>query len=227
MFSAKFNFFNKKIIISSFTPTAVLLTSGTSYTVPTGATSMKAWAIGQGGDGYYYGSLTGGAGGCAYKTWAVSGGQTVAYACVVAGAGVGTGGSASVTFGGVTITGGGGGRTGTGGGYSGGDGGANGGDGVVFGGGLVAGQGSAGGAVGGNGTRQTCGRFKATDVSGLLSAVSLAGGKITEDCGATAAFGSGGYNDKYTEKNAGYGGGFATGFATMPPGRATVVLYFT
>lgn len=214
-------------VLASFTPTAVLLTSGTSYTVPTGATTMKAWAVGAGGNSYYYGSPVAGAGGCAYKTWAVSGGQSVTYACGAVQPVNGTGGSSSVTFGGVTITGIGGGRTGDGGAYSGGDGGANGGSGVLFGGGLVAGQGSAGGAVGGNGTRQACGRFIATDVSGLLSAVALAGGKVTEDCGAIAAFGAGGYNDKYTTKNAGIGGGFATGFANANAGGGAVVLYFT
>lgn len=226
MFSSKFNFFNKKVIVSSFTPMAVMLTSQTSYTVPTGATTMKAWAVGAGGNSYYYASLVAGAGGCAYKTWTVSSGQLVTYACGAVSSANGTGGSSTVTFGGVTITGSGGGRTGTGGAYSGGDGGANGGSGVVFGGGLVAGYGSAGGAVGGNGTRQSCGRFSATDVSGLLSAVALAGGKITEDCGTIAAFGSGAYNDKYTTKNAGIGGGFATGFANANAGGGAVVLYF-
>jgi hypothetical protein len=213
--------------VSSYTPTAVLLTSGTSYTVPSGATSMKAWAVGAGGNSYYYGSLVAGAGGCAYKTWTVSNGQSVTYTCGVVNIAAGTGGSSTVTFDGATITGNGGGRTGTGGGYSGGDGGANGGSGVLFGGGNVAGQGSAAGAVGGNGTRQSCGRFIATDVSGLLSAVALAGGKATEDCGTIGAFGSGGYNDKFTNKNAGLGGGFATGYANAAAGGGAVVLYFT
>jgi hypothetical protein len=226
MFSSKFNFFNKKVIVSSFTPMAVLLTSGSSYTIPAGATSMKAWAVGSGGNGYLTGSLVSGAGGCAYKTWSVSSGSTVSYVVGTVPSS-GNGRNTTVTFGGVTITGSGGGATGAGGAYSGGDGGATGGSGVVFGGGTVAGQGSAGGAVGGNGTRQSCGRFIATDINGLITAVALAGGKTTEDCGATAAFGSGAYNDKFTNKNAGIGGGFATGFANASAGGGAVVLYFT
>ena len=213
-------------VLASFTPTAVLLTSGTSYTVPTGATSMKAWAVGAGGNGYLTGSLVSGAGGCSYKTWSVSGGNAVSYSVGIVPA-TGNGGSTTVTFGGVTITGSGGGSTGTGGAYSGGDGGANGGGGVVFGGGNVAGQGSAGGAVGGNGTKQSCGRLISTDVNGLLSAVALAGGKTTEDCGTAAAFGSGSYNDKFTNKTAGLGGGFATSYANAAAGGGAVVLYFT
>jgi hypothetical protein len=64
-------------------------------------------------------------------------------------------------------------------------------------------------------------------VSGLLSAVALAGGKATEDCGATAAFGSSSYNDKNTNKAAGYGGGFSTGFNNAAAGQGAVVLYFS
>jgi len=205
---------------------AILLTSGSSYTVPTGATSMKAWAVGAGGNSYFSGSGPCGAGGCAFKTWSVSGGQSVAYV-VGPYPGTGNGNQSTVTFSGTTIVGGGGKVNGTGGTYSGGDGGANGGNGVDTGGGATAGTGSSSGAVGGNGTKKSCGRYAATDVSGLLAAVSLAGGKATEDCGTVAAFGSGGYNDKYTNKNAGIGGGFVGGWANSQGGGGAVVLYFT
>jgi hypothetical protein len=69
----------------------------------------------------------------------------------------------------------------------------------------------------------------ATDVSGLLAAVALAGGKTTEDCGATAAFGSGGFATKYSGyKSAGYGGGGGkNGAAYVASGQGAVVLYFT
>lgn len=206
----------------TFTATAVLLTSGTSYTVPVGSTTMKAWAVGAGGNSYYYGSLAAGAGGCAYKTWTVSGGQSVSYSVGAVNGTTGTGGSSTVTFGGVTITGNGGGRTGTGGAYSGGDGGANGGS------GESTGSWARGGAVGGSsGTIASCKRRAATDVSGLLSAVALAGGKVTEDCGSTAAFGSSSYSDKNTNKAAGYGGGFSTGYGNAAAGQGAVVLYFS
>jgi len=211
---------------------AVLLTSGTSYTVPNGATSMKAWAVG-GGQGYAanFGGY-GNAAGVAYKTWSVSGGVTVTYSVGSGGtSGVygGAGTDSTVTFSGTTITGGGGKTQSTGGTFSGGDGGSAG--------GLSPGnfsfQGTyaaAGGAVGGNGTRASCGRYPATDISGLLAAVALAGGKTTEDCGATAAFGSGAAAVKYgTSLAAGYGGGgaYITGATTRNGGGGAVVLYFT
>jgi hypothetical protein len=202
-------------VTASFTPTAVLLTSGTSYTVPSGATSMKAWAVGSASAG-----SNGNAGGCAYKTWTVSGGASVSYAVAataISGANGSAGNSSTVTYGGVTITGGGGTYSPSAGGtYSGGDGGANGGKPT----------GDNGGAVGGTGSAASCGRTRATDVSGLLSAVALAGGKATEDCGATAAFGSGGA-DKYNyTKGPGYGGGCGYSAGSNQIGGA-VVLYFT
>jgi hypothetical protein len=203
---------------NTFTPTAVLLTSGTSYTVPAGATSMKAWAVGGGGPGGAWSNSAAGAGGCAFKTWAVSG-ATVSY---VAGA---AGGNSTVTYSGTTITGNGctSGLGLTGGSFSGGDGGAQGGAGESFGDGDAS-----GGAVGGNGTKQSCGRKIATDVSGLLAAVALAGGKATEDCGSTAAFGSGSATGKYRPgKTAGYGGGGANPSYGATAGAGAVVLYFT
>lgn len=204
-----------------FTATAVMLTSGTSYTVPAGATSMKAWAIGSGGRG----DGGGGAGGTAFKTWSVVGGQSVAY--VVGPARTGgqqAGANTTVTFSGTTITGNGGGAT-TGGSFSGGDGGANGGG---AGGSCFE---SFSGAVGGNQNVAGCHRKRATDVSGLFAALALAGISTTETCGATAVFGSGGSSGKYSQSNAGIGGG-GRGVANLcgeatGSGSGAVVLSFT
>ena len=175
-----------------------MLTSGTSYTVPAGATSMKAWAIGSGGRG----DPGGGAGGTAFKTWSVSGGQSVAYAVgSVRTGGSQAGANTTVTFSGTTITGNGGG-TETGGGFSGGDGGANGGG---AGGDCYK---NFSGAVGGNQNVAGCDRKKATDVSGLFAALAIAGVSTTETCSATSIFGSGGSSGKYGPFiNAGIGGG--------------------
>ena len=183
---------------ATFTATAVLLTSATSYTVPAGATSMKAWAVGSGGRG----DGGGGAGGTAVKTWSVSGGQSVAY--VVGPARTGgqqAGANSTITFSGTTITGNGGGAT-TGGGFSGGDGGADGGS---AGGSCYE---SFSGAVGGNQDVAGCQRKRATDVSGLFAALALAGISTTQTCGTTGVFGSGGYSGKYGPFiSAGIGGG--------------------
>ena len=215
---------------SSYTPTAVLLTSGTSYTVPSGATSMKAWAVGGGGGT----NSRGGAGGTSFKTWSVSGGSSVAFAvgdAGVTGASPTSGGNSTVTYGGTTITGNGGASSGTGGGYSGGDGGANGGDGT-----LTAYPYRIGGAVGGNGQSilicagyGEAGRRPATDVSGLLAAVTLAGGAATQACGSTAAFGSSAHGGEKNAaaQSAGLGGGAAIDMGTGQAGGGAVVLYFT
>ena len=220
----------------SFSPTAVLLTSGTSYTVPAGATTMKAWAIGAGGGRAVNDS--GGAGGCAYRTWSVSGGQSVSYAVgAISAVNNGTGGNTTVTFSGTTISGNGGscspagfnGATGlyaNGGPYSGGDGGANGG-GAVYGGGATR---MWGGAVGGNSNSATApNRLRPTDVSGLFAAVALAGGTTTETGAATGAVGTGGFSGKFDGlKNAGLGGGGAVSpGGTAAAGGGAVVLYFT
>jgi formylglycine-generating enzyme required for sulfatase activity len=206
---------------TSFTATAVLLTSGTSYTVPSGATSMKAWAVGSGG--FVGGS---GAGGTAYKTWSVTGGSSITYKCGIygdmrpggVGAGYGIADSSTVTYGGVTITGYGADNQ-TGGSYAGGDGGANGGS-------ATSSYLTGGGAVGGNGSTASCGRKVMTDVSGLKAALTLAGAKTTEDCGAVAAFGSGA-PDKYDSRiPAGYGGGQGW-WGAQRAGTGAVVLYFT
>ncbi|NBW16824.1 MAG: hypothetical protein EBR82_53490 [Caulobacteraceae bacterium] len=206
---------------ASFAPVAVLLTSGTSYTVPAGASTMKAWAVGPGSNA----GNVGGAGGCAYKTWSVSGGQSVSYAVGAVGAS-----DTSVVFGGTTISGlrasgtTGSPLAGAGGGYSGGDGGANGGNGYA----------SAdftlrfGGAVGGN--TATTYRYAMTDVSGLKAALALAGAKTSEDNTGSPAFGSGAYSNKFGTRLIGSGvggGGMISGWTTQNPGGGAVVLYFT
>jgi len=107
-------------VAASFSPVAYVITSGTSRTVPTGATSMKAWVIGGGGGGTEgtncnsTSECDGGYGGEAVKTYTVVGGNTVTYTIGTGGAG-GSGGGAAVnggnstlTYGGVTVTGGGG-----------------------------------------------------------------------------------------------------------------------
>lgn len=99
----------------SFSPVAFVLTSGTSYTVPSGATSMKAWVIGGGGAGVADTSGCGGYddgfdGGESVKTYSVTGGASVTYSVGGAGTTVpgnysGTsGGTTTLTYGGMTIT---------------------------------------------------------------------------------------------------------------------------
>jgi hypothetical protein len=218
--------------VPSFTPMAVLLTSGTSYTVPSGASTMKAWAVGGGGGSALY-AYGGQAGGCAYKTWSVSGGQAVSYVAGQVPTTVRSGYDSTVTYGGATITGTGGaqGNATIAGGYSGGDGGATGGspnndltyNGVT---------GARGGAVGGNGASvASCGRRPMTDVSGLIAALQLAGATTSETCASTAAFGSGGYQGKFANVTPGLcGGRGGTTAATLATSLGTggaVVLYFT
>ena len=212
-----------------FEPMAVVLTSSGTYSIPSGATTLKAWAVGSGGGQSY-------AGGTAYKTWtSVSNDDSaISFTVGVGGQnGSAAGESTTLTFRGTTITGQGGNSAaggGPGGSYSGGDGGANGGVGgykdafsFVF----------SSGAVGGNGTwDRTILRTPATDVSGLLDAVSLAGLKVTEDGGTDPAFGSGGGDDAENgvTKSPGIGGGGVVGNGGRgfrPGGSGAVVLYFT
>jgi hypothetical protein len=178
---------------------------------------MKAWAVGGGGQG---GALdgAGGAGGTAFKTWAVQGGNTISYSVGEKNT------NTTVTFSGTTITGFGATYAGiNGGGFSGGDGGANGGN------GSWAGykQPSYGGAVGGNGDSACSGRRRVmTDVSGLIAALTLAGVNTSETCDSptsvAGAFGSGGSEvQNLSDVLSGRGGGGFKG-----PGGA-VVLYFT
>jgi hypothetical protein len=227
-------------VAASFTSTAVMLTSGTTYTVPAGATSMKVWAVGGGGSNGGT-AACGGAGGTAYKTWSVSGGQTIAYSIGSGGAALANnspafaGGNTTVTFNGTTITGNGGagdydGAVPTGGSYSGGDGGANGGNG--YGDFYRAGD-NYGGAVGGNGpSTGACKRRIMTDISGLKAALALAGVNTTESCASTAAFGSGTAGSKYGAVEAGLGGGGAGSIYNwlnprVAGGNGAVVIYFT
>ena len=174
----------------------VVLTSGNSWTVPAGVTSIKVWAIGAGGGGA--GSIAldqtsgggGGAGGTAYKVFSVAPNDSVSYAVGAAGLGGsggtsgGTGGATSVTVNSVTITGAGGsggsyntGSSGQGGGISGpydssswgGYGsGASGDTGGGGGGGIGGTNGLGNGNAGGNGGQ-------AADVAGLFAALSQVG----------------------------------------------------
>jgi hypothetical protein len=187
---------------------------------------MKAWAVGSGS----VGNLPGSAGGCAFKTWSVSGGTTVTYGVGAARTGgIQAGQNTTVTYSGTTITGNGGG-TGGGGSFSGGDGGAAGGGSGTVGWGDY---GQSGGAVGGNGTRAACGRLTSTNVSGLFAALALAGVSTSETCAAGAAFGSGGADQKFGPvRTAGRGGGGigpapSLSIAGTPSGGGAVVLYFT
>ncbi|NBX75707.1 MAG: hypothetical protein EBQ92_04070, partial [Proteobacteria bacterium] len=113
---ASTTFRHEGISPASFLPMAVVLTTGSNYTVPNGATSMKVWAIGGGGAYSDYcdsgGGNNGGNGAIAVRTYSVTGGQTVSYSI---GAGDGYGcdkygyaGSTTVTYGGVSVVGGGG-----------------------------------------------------------------------------------------------------------------------
>src|SRR6185369_16924138 len=172
--------------------TVVALTTNSSpWTVPSGVTSIKVWAIGAGGGGA--GSTNsdgtsgggGGAGGVAYSQLAVTGGQTLVYSLGSSGIGGtdtangGNGGNTSITISGTILRGNGGnggnfnsgssaaGGTGTGGtaNYSGGTGaGASGDTGGGGGGGLNSGNGTAIGPAGGTGG-------SISDMSGLFAAL--------------------------------------------------------
>jgi len=207
----------------TFTPTAVLLTGSPqnsslydingnfngmksqgfqTYTVPNGATNVKAWAVGGGGFPY--------AGGVAYLSWPVYQGQLIYYrvgASRQSSYVIGTKGRYACGNAGVN-------RAQGGGYYSGGDGGARGGQGTQY------GDSDWGGSIGGNGYDQyNFGTYRVRkapiDVSGLLAAVSLAGGP--------ADFGYGDYTEKYHNLPPGIGGGQRYGDG----GQGCVVLYFT
>lgn len=194
---------------------------------------MKAWAIGSGAN---HGA---GAGGTAYKTWSVSGGNSISYNV---GAAVSNsdfssfGNNTTVTYNAITITGCGGGRradgtTGVyiGGQFSGGDGGANGGAAGYFGAGEYC-----NGAVGGNttiGTGQAT-RFQATDIDGLFAVLTLLG--INYTLPPTYSFntnpnifGAGSKFNKYGDyASGGIGGGNGSGTSETRETGA-VILYFT
>jgi hypothetical protein len=225
---------SEESVTPQFSPMAVMLTTGSSYTVPTGATIMKAWAIGSGGN--YQRS----AGGTAYKTWNISSGSSVAY---TVGAAVSNtdfdapGNNTTVTYNGTTITGFGGGRASNGtikyngGEFSGGDGGAVGGSTQYLGNGTWA-----AGAVGGN-TSQNIGGytplvFKATDVDGLFAVLNLLGIDPTTNIenikpSNPNVFGAGSQFDKtgrFISGGIGGGNGYGTN-ETRETG--AVILYFT
>jgi len=152
---------------------------------------------------------------------------------------VANGADTTVTYAGVTITGGGAvtyttsGSTNTfaiaGGTFSGGDGGVNGTAKID----TRNGYWTTGPALGGNGGSISgpCYRRAATDISGLLAAVALAGGKATENCAAVPAFGSGAaYDIKYGDTSrGGYGAPWDGGNlpANLTYTGGAVVLYFT
>jgi RHS repeat-associated protein len=208
-------------LAQSATPTAVVLTSGSSWTPPAGVTSFKVWAVGGGGggggsgtgDGFSAGG--GGAGGAVYKTFSVSSG-TLTYTLGTGGkggvytAGGSAGGTTTITYGGMTLTatgGGGGGANnnvgGAGGNGSGGEGAAIGGAGQGvsgdtgggYGGGIGGAVGSYGGTDGGTGAN-------AADVSSLFDALALAQQPTTS--GGAAGTSESGSNNLH--------GGNATGF---------------
>jgi hypothetical protein len=225
-------------------PTAVLLTSGTSYTVPTGATSVKAWAIGSGGrgeigragalSGFVYGQSAGNSGAVAYKTWSITGGSISYSVGAAVSSGTASGNATTITYSGVTIVANGGthdmGTTSSsprfpnnyvGATFSGGDGGAIGG----------RAEGDSAGALAGGGPLTNCARKPALDVDGLFAALALAGVSTSETCGASAAFGSGAAGGKYTAtQTAGLGGGGITQdnyTDGTPSGAGAVVLLFS
>ena len=194
-----------------FSPIAVVLTTGTSYTVPSGATTMKAWAIGAGRQG---------AGGTAYNTWSVSGVDSVSYVI-----GVSNGAHTTITYNSTIITG----NSSTGGvgaSFSGGDGGANGGNQAVTTQGGV--QLIRGGAIGGNAVADSCPRLKSNDsLGGLFNAVTLSG-QFISDCG-DGVLGYGGFftpGGGHTRILSGIGGGGWNGTNTNGTGGA-VVLYLS
>lgn len=156
----------KQAIPAPRTKVWTAITATGTYTVPTGVTSIRAYAFGKGGNGYV-GGAGGGGGGCAFGDIAVTAGQTVSVTI--------SGGTATVTYSSTTMLNstaggdgtaggaGGGGGTATkhasvtnGGAYSGGAGGAayggGGSSGSPLGNGYVGGGGSSGGGAGAGGT---------------------------------------------------------------------------
>jgi RHS repeat-associated protein len=202
----------------------VVLTSGSSWTPPSGLKSFKVWALGGGGGGGGAGTSDaysgggGGAGGVAYKTFAVITGGTLSFTLGAGGTGgtytsAGTaGGITTVSYGEVTMTatgGTGGGANnnigGAGGVGSGSDGAATGGAGQGvsgdtgggYGGGIGGAAGTSGGGAGGTGAN-------AADVAGLFQALAIA--KQPTTSGGSAGGADPGANDRH--------GGHATGFGS-------------
>jgi len=240
--------------LPEYATNAVMLTSGSSYTVPAGANSMKVWAVGAGGSVRTNG-LYAGAGGVAYRTYSVTPGSTINYTVnqTISGTSDTGGSNTTVTYDGITIRGYGGepprgitwpllgnasvGLGGTFGGAA--DGGMAGGTGRDYGGYE---NGGSSGAVGrgGNGldewlgpqtgTPNNCKRITAADVSELFAALALANVNTTESCGSAAAFGSSAFNAKFGPyKAAGIGGGGIStpGYGDINPnGSGAVVIKF-
>jgi hypothetical protein len=230
------------VLTGKFTSMAVLLTSGSSYTVPSGANSMKVWAVGAGGSVRTNG-LYAGAGGVAYRTYSVTPGSTISYTVnqTISGTSDTGGSNTTVTYDGITIRGYGGepargitsqllgdssiGLGGTFGGAA--DGGAAGGNGRNYGGYENGGSSGAVGRGGDGlnewlgtqaGTPNSCKRITAADISGLFEALALDNVNTTESCGSTAAFGSSAFDAKFGPyKAAGIGGG-----GIMTPGYGDV-----
>lgn len=204
----------------------VMRTSGSSWTIPAGMTSVKVWAIGAGGGGA--GSIDddgssgggGGAGATTYKTYAVTAGQSLSYSLGSAGTGGygaangEAGGNTTATYGGATITAVGGsggwynnGSLGSAGWGSGGDGAATGGTGSGAGGDTGGGGGGGiGGGIpveGGSGG-DTGGQ--SIDVSGLFSALSALGISTTAP-GAGGTAGSSNPDNMNGTSATGFGSG--------------------
>ncbi|MEN9337977.1 MAG: hypothetical protein RIQ41_291 [Candidatus Parcubacteria bacterium] len=190
-----------------------ILTSGSSWTVPAGITSVKLWVVGAGGGGggaySFWGEYAtqggGGSGGVVYKEFTVNPGEVISYTL----GGGGTSGSSGAfgSAGGSTIVtlpsgqiitalGGGGGNSG---------GGGSGGHGSTSGLGVIIYTGGAGNIYGGGGigTANASGfsGAQANDVSGLFAVLTAAGYATT---GPGAYGGCGSVN----------GGWYATGFGS-------------
>jgi filamentous hemagglutinin family protein len=215
----------------------LLLTGSSNWTIPTGITTVSAWAVGGGGGGGASQSAAGGgAGGVAFKELTTTPGQTIAYSTGAAGtgflssstypsstnygfSGAGTaGGTTTLTYSGTTLTanGGGGGTQsssgGVGGSATGGTTNVTGGNGGVGNGGdSTAGSGGGiGGGVGGAGGSTGNGPAggSSLDVAGLGVALQLA----NQTLGVGGAGGlTGGFNcancEAKTATNFGAGGG--------------------
>lgn len=215
------------VVAAAFTPRAMIVTDTRDIPIPDGCTTIKAWVI-QGGEAPISrtaGISLGRAGMTAHKTWTRGSGNMVSVS-IATNSGMG-GNVSSAAYNNETIT-----------AYrydasvSYGSFGPV--DGTVAGGWYAAEFNTAlnngsvlfgsGGAVANTTQREpapggvpftgsaACKRLSAGNFSGLLDAVALAGGKVADDCGSAAAFGSGGSVDASgygypVIKHAGIGGG--------------------
>lgn len=212
-----------------FQPVAYVFTSGAQspFSIPPGAKIVKAWAVGEGGSCVSSVYATGaGAGDVAYKTWSAVPGSSLTYSFASGNATVSYSGQSFTAVKGFT-------DSDVRAGYSSGSY-----DGIAYGGGGTFGSGDGriiarGGAIGASNASVSSPnkRTPAIDVSGLLSAVALAGYKTIEDDSLPyPAFGSGGYYAEPTysllgeDLDPGIGGGAAAD--GRDPGSAAIVLYF-